>query len=129
LGPRGPGRKTYRFAGASDLSRSGAWSLEATLPLADLALKAPDTPLRLSVAVALRTPNHLASAPAGAVLAGPATFALLKPPEGGWAAGEGPAPDDAAIAAEDAADQKRLDAVAEFKAATSKPFASAEAAR
>src|SRR5262245_58312528 len=114
LGPRGPGRKTYRVAAASDLSRAGAWSLEASFPIGDLALAKADAPIRVAALVSLRTPNHVASAPAGAVLSGPATFALLTPPEGGWAAGEGPAPDDAAIAAEDAADQKRMEALAEF---------------
>ena len=109
-GPRGTGRAAYRFQGAADLSQGGTWTIEAAVPFADLALARPDAPLRLAVAASLRTVNHLASAPAGAVMGGPATFALLKAPEGGWPTAETGVPAADAMAKEDADDARRLQA-------------------
>jgi hypothetical protein len=114
-GPKGTGRATYRFAAASDLSRGGAWTVEAAIPFADLALPKPDAPLRLAVAVSLRTPNKTAWAPAGAAFAGPAAFALLKAPRGGWPTAEAGVPAAEAIAKEDADDRRRMQAWDEYR--------------
>ena len=110
MGPRGAGRATDRFAAASDLSRAGAWTIEAAIPFADLALAKADVPLRLAVAVSLRTPDKTTWAPAGAAFAGPATFALLKPPEGGWPTAEAGTPAADVLAKEDADDKRRMEA-------------------
>jgi len=113
-GPRGVGRATYRLAGAADVSRRGAWSLEACVPLADLALPTDTTPLRLAVVVTTRVPNRIAAAPPGSVLKGPAEFAQVRPPAGGWSTAGVAAPDAAQLAKEDAADEVRLAAWRRF---------------
>ncbi len=115
-GPRGVGRGTYRIEGAADLSRLDRWSAEVRIPLADLGLASGDAPLALAVAVASRAPNVLSSAPAGALFEGPAEWARVAAPEGGWRAGEDPGPDAAALAKEDAADRARTEAWGGFLA-------------
>jgi cyclophilin family peptidyl-prolyl cis-trans isomerase len=116
-GPRGTGRALYRFDAAADLSREGAWTAEARVPVADLRLPSDDAPVALAVVAAGRTPNALAAAPPGALFQGPSSFARVAPPEGGWRAGGGP--DAAPLLAADERDAARRDAWDEFVKAQS----------
>jgi cyclophilin family peptidyl-prolyl cis-trans isomerase len=113
-GPKGVGRGVYRFDAAADLSRLDAWTAEARIPLADLGLEGEGAVVVSAVAVAGRTPNAVAAAPVGSLFQGPATFAKVSPPEGGWRAAEDPGIDSAALLAADADDAKRAAAWAEF---------------
>src|SRR5262245_376911 len=125
-GPKGTGRSTYRVAGAADVSRDDAWSIELALPLTDLGVAA-DKPMRLAVIAKTRTPNVLAQAPGGAVFRETKDFALLTPPEGGWPTAVD-VPPDSAIAAEDLPDAARIDAWHQFQVAQ-KPYPTFDAAR
>lgn len=113
-GPKGVGRAVYRVRGAADLSRLDAWSAEVSIPLADLGVSSEEAVLALGVVVAGRAVNVLASAPAAALFDGPASWARLKAPEGGWRASDDPGVDSDAIAREDAADAQRMEAWAAF---------------
>jgi peptidyl-prolyl cis-trans isomerase B (cyclophilin B) len=113
-GPRGVGRATYRFQGAADLSLEDRWTAETAIPFEDLALPSDTTPLRLTVAVTLRTPNRIAGAPVGALFEKLDAFARLLPPEGGWTAGAGAAVQAESLAAEDDADRRRIEAWSRF---------------
>jgi peptidyl-prolyl cis-trans isomerase B (cyclophilin B) len=105
-GPRGTGRAVYRVRGALSLADPATSRMEVAIPLADLELPSPDAPLRLALAIGTRTPDTISWAPAGASFQGPATWALLAAPSGGW--GTAPAVDAAPLAAEDAADERRM---------------------
>lgn len=128
-GPRGVGRAVYRLDAAADVTRRGAWSLEASVPLADLALPTDTTPLRLAVVVTTRVPNRIAAAPPGSVMQAPSAFAQVRPPAGGWASAGVAAPDAARFAKEDAADEVRLAAWRRFVDAQRSGAVSVENAR
>jgi cyclophilin family peptidyl-prolyl cis-trans isomerase len=116
-GAKGSGRPHYPVEGAADLQGEGRWTAEVAVPLRALDLPSDAVPLLVAVAVSLRTPNTMAAAPAGSLLAGLETFARVAPPDGGWGAAAAPAPDAARIASEDDADRRRLDAWGRFVAA------------
>jgi peptidyl-prolyl cis-trans isomerase B (cyclophilin B) len=103
----------YRLDGAVHVAERGRWSLEVALPLADLELAAPGAVLRLALAAATRTPNLVAAAPRGALWESPSRWVRLAPEGGAWTTG--PAPEIERIAAEDALDQERQRAWAEFE--------------
>ncbi len=110
-GPRGSGRGAIRLEAAVDVSTPGHWSVEARVPLADL----PPFPLRLALVVRTREGGVTASVPAGAAFAGPDHWARLVGP----AAPAAPVEVDAqTIAAEDAADVRRLRAWQSYLAAS-----------
>lgn len=116
-GPKGAGRAIYRGEGATDLTRLGAWSIEASIPVEDLALPTDTTPVRLAVVVLSRQLNRFAGAPAGSAFQAPSTFAKLLPPEGGWSSTGKAVVDAAALASADQADDARQAAWREFLSA------------
>ena len=111
-GPRGLTRKEYRVEGVAEWRRAGSWSLEVSLPLEDLGLAAPSTPLRLALAADSRTNNLGSAAPAGVLFAEASKWALLQPAGGAWTSGA--VVDPAPLLAEDAKDDERIRAWREF---------------
>ncbi len=113
-GPKGVGRTTYRLEGAADLVQLGAWSIEASIPIEDLALPSDTTPIRLAVVVLSRQFNRFSSAPVGSALQGPSKYAKLLPPEGGWSSSGKAVVNAGALANEDQADDARMAAWRDF---------------
>lgn len=113
-GAKGTSRSAhYRVQGAVHVAERGRWSLEVALPLSDLDLPDPAAVLRLALAVATRTPNVVAAAPAGVLWESPSRWARLAPAGGAWSTG--PGPDAAPLAEEDARDREREAAWREFQ--------------
>ena len=113
-GPRGIGRTTYRFEGAADLASLGRWSVEASIPVEDLALPTDTTPIRAAIVVMTRQLNRFATAPVGSSFQAPPTFAKLSPPAGGWSSSGKAVVDADRLAKEDLADATRMTAWREF---------------
>lgn len=105
-GPRGAGRETYRVEGAVDVRSPDRWSVEVAIPLADLALAQPQTPLRLAIVVKRRVPSRVAWAPERAAYRGPAAWTRLVPVDA-WPTGD-VAVAGAALAEADRQDDDRL---------------------
>ena len=116
-GPKGVGRATYRLEAAAHLVELGAWSIEASIPVEDLALPTDTTPIRLAVVVLSRQLNTFAAAPAGSAFQAPAKYAKLAPPEGGWSSSGKAVVDVEALAKEDKIDDERMAAWREFATA------------
>ncbi len=121
-GPRGATRaKGYAVRGAADWSRLGGWSLELALPIEGLDLGGPGAPMRLALAITSRTPNLVAAVPVGGLFSAPAAWLRLAPGDAAWSGDyfyEGEAARLAALAAEDAIDEERLEAWREFQTAS-----------
>jgi hypothetical protein len=107
-GVAGDGRAAYRVVGAMDASQPARWTAELAVPFADLGLPTDTTALKLAVTASRRQPNVLVAAPPGSAFATLDTFATLKAPEGGWAAGAAVELDGKALAAEDTLDKQRI---------------------
>jgi cyclophilin family peptidyl-prolyl cis-trans isomerase len=128
-GAAGQGRATYRFAGAMTIEVGSRWTAETSIPVEDLRLASDAVPVRLAVIVTLRKPNMIAAAPAGSAFGPVTSFALLRPPEGGWSGGTKATVDAKALEAEDAADQVRLTQWQAFLAAWGKARAQGTGSR
>ncbi len=113
-GPKGVGRTTYRFEGAADVASLGRWSVEASIPVEDLALPSDTTPIRVALVVMTRQLNRFSTAPVGSSFQAPTTFAKLSPPEGGWSSAGKAVVDADRLAKEDLADATRMTAWREF---------------
>lgn len=113
-GPKGAGRGTYRLEGAADLVELGAWSVETSIPIEDLALPSDTTPIRVAVVVLSRQLNRFSAAPAGSAFQAPAKYAKLLPPEGGWSSSGKAVVDAEALAKDDKADDDRMAAWRDF---------------
>ncbi len=85
-GPRGIGRATYRFDGTAEVSRSSTWSVEVSVPFADLGVAGTKTGIACAVVVRTRLPGIVAWAPEAAAFASPTEGAWfrLSPASGTW---------------------------------------------
>ena len=110
-GPRGVGRGVYRLEAAAHLEGRSHWSVEASIPFADLDL-APGGDvgtLRLALAVRSRRPQEIAWAPPTSAFQAPDDWArlIVLPASRDTTAAE--LPDGAALVAADERDAERLE--------------------